>query len=359
MPAAQHFLQALKKGMVINMKATNNLSLKMNIQNRKERTALNKFIKGFLVLFLVIMILFPAASYEGATTGLLLWFHNVLPNLLPFIILSNLMIQLNIAGKISRLFHPLLGRLFKVTKEGCYPIIIGCLSGIPMGAKATADLVSEGKIEEHEGNFLITMCNNASPMFIIGYIAISQLKLPRIKYPLFVILYSSAVISALLCRFILHGHPGKEVKNEANASHAVSKPLPGTSNRFSFEILDNSIMNGFEVVTKIGGYIILFSIIAQIIHEIGPNISFYKAFLMGIMEITTGISQICKAGIDTNTKIVLAAVLTSFGGLSGMAQTKSVLGSTRLSMSYYVIGKLTNALVTFILITLYVTLFPF
>jgi sporulation integral membrane protein YlbJ len=350
------------------MKVISNLSLKTNLQNRSvvtvpasafKKLALNKLIKGFVVLFLVMMILFPAASYEGATTGLLLWFHNVLPNLLPFVILSNLMIQLKIAGKISRLFHPFLGRLFKVSREGCYPIIIGFLSGIPMGAKATADLVSEGKLGEQEGNFLITMCNNASPMFILGYIAISQLKLPRIKYPLFAILYSSAMISALLCRSLFRKYAAKKTETTANDSMPAEKQLSNTANRFSFEILDGSIMNGFEVITKIGGYIILFSILAQIIREIGPDIRFYKAFLMGITEITTGINQICKTEIDINTKIVLVAVLTSFGGLSGMAQTKSVLGSTRLSMRYYVIGKLTNALVTFLLTFFYVTLLPF
>lgn len=323
----------------------------------KKTLVINKLIKGVVVLFLIAMILFPAASFEGATSGLLLWFHNVLPTLLPFIIISNLMIRLNIASKISSLFYPILGKLFRVSKEGCYPIIIGFLSGIPMGAKSTSDLTAQGKIKVPEGNFLITMCNNASPMFIIGYIAISQLKLPRIKYPLFVIIYCSAIISAMLCRYLLRNtkqmQPDVITADSGNSLYQKEiKPI-----RFSFEILDSSIMNGFEVITKVGGYIILFSIIAQIIHQIGPNTGFYKAFLMGIAEITTGINQICKSAIATNTKIVLVAVLTSFGGLSGMAQTKSVLGSTRLSLQYYLIAKLINMAITFLLASAYVNLF--
>lgn len=350
------------------MKRTNNLSYKTRILDIEVINAnpsiagktlvINKLIKALVVIFLIAMILFPAASYQGATTGLLLWFHNVLPNLLPFIIVSNLMIRLNIASKISSLFHPVLGKLFKITKAGCYPMIIGFLSGIPMGAKSTADLNSEGIINNSEGNFLITICNNASPMFIIGYIAISQLKLPRIKYPLFVIIYCSAIISALLCRYMLRNIM-KMPTEDTQANIVSSSQGEGKPKRFSFEIVDNAIMNGFEVITKVGGYIILFSIIAQIINEIGPDISFYKAFLMGIAEITTGINQICKIAIDNNTKIVLVAVLTSFGGLSGMAQTKSVLGSTRLSMGYYIIAKLINALVTFLIALFYVSLFPF
>jgi sporulation integral membrane protein YlbJ len=316
----------------------------------------NKLVKGVILLFLIAMMLFPSASFQGASSGLLLWFHNVLPNLLPFIIVSNLMVRLNITRQISKVFYPILGRLFHVSCEGCYPVAIGFLSGIPMGAKSTTDLVSEHKIHRSEGQFLLNMCNNASPMFIMGYIAITQLKLPHIKYALFVIIYGSAIISALIIRYM-----ARFLKKEATSAITniitVTEQKKALPSRFSFELLDSSIMNGFEIVTKIGGYIILFSILAQIINEVGPDISFYKAFLMGIFEITTGISQICKAGIDINTKIVLVAVLTSFGGFSGMAQTKSVLGDSRLSMKSYFIVKLLNAAISLLFAFLYVALF--
>jgi len=323
---------------------------------RRKPITLNKLLKGFILIFLIIMVLYPSASFKGATTGLLLWFHNVLPNLLPFIIVSNLIISLDIADKISSFFFPLLGRIFNVSKNGCYPIIIGFLSGIPMGAKATSDLVEKGKISHHEGNFLITMCNNASPMFIIGYIAISALKLPHIKYTLFFIIYISAIISALVSRLIYN----IGVKRSNRFSFVKTQEIYLQDNRrqnpFSFEILDNSIMNGFEVITKIGGYIILFSIIAQIISEIGPNTGYFKPIFMGIVEITTGINQICGTGLDIKTKIVLVATLTSFGGLSGMAQTRSVLGNTRLSIGYYLFAKIVNASITFLLTSIYVYL---
>ncbi|MDF2944473.1 MAG: putative rane protein [Herbinix sp.] len=315
----------------------------------------NKLIKGSVLLFLIAMLSFPSASFQGASTGLLLWFHNVLPNLLPFIIISNLMVRLDITKQISKVFYPFLGRLFRVSSEGCYPIAIGFLSGIPMGAKSTADLVSEHKIHKKEGQFLLNMCNNASPMFILGYIAISQLKLPHIKYALFVIIYASAILSALIFRYFnrfVSSNSSDETK-----FNKLEKSQKAKQSTFSFEILDSSIMNGFEIVTKIGGYIILFSILAQIINEVGPDISFYKAFLMGMFEITTGINQICKLGININTKIVLVAVLTSFGGFSGMAQTKSVLGDSRLSMKSYFIVKLLNAILSLLFAFLYISLY--
>jgi sporulation integral membrane protein YlbJ len=313
----------------------------------------NTLAKILIVLFFAAMFLFPGASFRGAGSGLLLWFHNVLPSVLPFIILSNLITRLNIAGQISKILYPLLGRLMHISYEGCYPVIIGFLSGLPIGAKSTADLVHGNKISLKEGQFLMGMCNNASPMFIIGYIALTQLKLPDMKYALFAIIYGSAVIGAFMYqRFSLYkiNTPRTGLLNNASDRNAAPS-------RFTFDLLDQSIMNGFEIITKIGGYIILFSMLAQIIREIGPQDSFLKAFVMGILEITTGISQICSSSMNIHTKIVLVSILTSFGGLSAAAQTKSVLGDTGLSMKAYLLIKLMSAFTALILSVTYLTLF--
>lgn len=325
----------------------------MNIYNKYK----SKIIKGSILIFLLLILIYPQASYQGASNGLLLWFHTILPTLLPFIILSNLMIRLNITKQISRLFYPVFNKLFHVTHNGCYPILIGFLSGIPMGAKSTADLLKENKISLEEGQFLISMCNNASPMFVISYIAISQLKLSNIKYPLLGILYSSAIIAAILYRkmWLLYRNRNKKLINTLSLSSGLQ--TNDQSIHFNFEILDNSIMNGFEVITKIGGYIILFSILAQIVNKLYPLTGLLKPALIGFLEITTGINQICNSEIDTKVKIVLISVLTSFGGLSGMAQTKSVIGDTRLSINHYFKVKLISTAITFVISALYVTIF--
>ena len=41
------------------------------------------------IFLFILMLLFPQDAFKGASAGLLLWFHTVLPTLLPFIILSN------------------------------------------------------------------------------------------------------------------------------------------------------------------------------------------------------------------------------------------------------------------------------
>ena len=121
-----------------------------------------------------------------------------------------------------------------------------------------------------------------------------------------------------------------------------------------FTLLDSSIMNGFEIITKVGGYIILFSIPAQIISAMGTGDSYLKLLSIGLLEITTGINQISLSGMEMGIKIALITMITAFGGLSGVAQTKSVINNTRLSIGIYIKSKLLHMLLAFILTSFYV-----
>ena len=136
-----------------------------------------RFLKQYsymllLIGFLALMLCFPMETFRGATNGLLLWFQTLLPTLLPFMILSNLLIRSNCVFYISRAIRPFIQKLFHVSNDACYAVLIGFLCGYPMGAKVIADLHISGRITKEEGQYLLSFCNNTSPMFIISYIII-------------------------------------------------------------------------------------------------------------------------------------------------------------------------------------------
>ena len=96
---------------------------------------------SFLVFFF-IMLFFPAETLYGASNGLLLWFQIVIPSLLPFFIITNLLIQTNSVSLIVKVLGPFLTRIFSVTPDGSFAILSGLLCGYPIGAKVTADFAS-------------------------------------------------------------------------------------------------------------------------------------------------------------------------------------------------------------------------
>lgn len=306
--------------------------------------------KAGILLFLALILIFPASSNQGAKKGLLLWFNTLLPTLLPFMILSNLIVRMRLTVPLSRILYPLFHRVFRVSKNGCYPVLIGFLSGIPVGAKTTADLVERGEIPEEEGQYLLGLCNNASPMFIMSYISLSQLNKPDIRFALLFILYSSALLSASLWKALRKGRRGKAFKNLSAQSMAEAG---SAGSRFDFKSLDKSIMDAFDIITRVGGYVILFSIAAQIISDSG-TVGPAKLILLGFLEITTGIHKISTSALPMDMKIALITMITAFGGLSGLAQTNSVISNTRLSIRTYFMQKVLHMAIAFLMALIYV-----
>jgi sporulation integral membrane protein YlbJ len=339
--------------------------MQLSSRTRITQAKPNKILmKVCIVLFLALILIFPTSSYYGAKKGLLLWFNTILPTLLPFIILSNLIIRLQITKPLSKLLYPIFHLLFHASKGGCYPILIGFLSGIPVGAKSTADLVRNETLTCQEGQFLLGFCNNASPMFIMSFIAISQLNHSSLRISLLFIMYFSAILASVLYfRFLARE---KNIRKQSLTStqydsfhtdlRSIENDRTEAVTKFDFALIDSAIMDGFEVITKVGGYIILFSIPAEIISNIGSTDSLIKLLCIGFIEITTGINHIGNSNLDMNTKIALITMITAFGGLSGLAQTKSVISNTRLSIGTYFKVKLLHMAIAFILAALYVML---
>lgn len=338
-----------------------------------------RLLKGGLLLLLVLMLTFPMASLEGAKSGLMLWFDTVLPALLPFMILSGLLIRLRVTRAVSVFLFPVLKHLFPISKEGCYPIFIGFLSGIPVGAKTTADMLEQQLISKKEAQFLCALCNNASPMFIISYIATSKLKRPDLGIMLLIVLLTSSAISSLVIYYIkeklfhkkrteksyqskslLHAFQLSSETEDTEANKKISQPDCYETKKerhiFEFQMLDDAILSGFEVVTKVGGYIILFSVLASLLLHLNLLPTFAAAFISAVLEITTGIDQLTRISISEPIKIILITTITAFGGLSGFAQTKSVIHTSGLSLFQYFITKTLSMICAFALSTLYVLL---
>ena len=318
------------------------------------------------ITLLLILLIFPKDSIKGAENGILLWFNVIVPTLLPFIIVSNLIINLKLTTYISKLFYPILHRLFAVTRNGCYVIIIGLLTGFPVGAKACSDLVKNKMLTKKEGQYLLTFCNNASPMFIISYISILTLKIKGNQYRFLGIIYASAILSALLYRIVHHIQnnsfvaPDNIAVTESITLRAADLPrkacAPNPPKRITFAIIDNAIMDGFDVITKVGGYIVLFSILTNVILTNLPKNAIYSLLSVGLLEITNGINVIGSSSLTYGTKIALILPITAFGGISSIAQTKSVTDKSGLSIKSYIFYKLINACITLLIALFFVKL---
>lgn len=318
------------------------------------------------IFLFALMLLFPADTLSGASAGLLLWFRTVLPTLLPAMILADYLIRVGADRYISRLAARPFGLLFGVSPQGAYAVLVGFLCGYPMGAKTSASLLSEGRIDRREASYLLSFCNQPSPMFLTGFLCLSLLQTPEggaaLVLPMLAGVYGSAFFISACYRALRRmdrrlrqafafdeapspaaaaHHAGDAVSAAAPVSDAVSRRGAGNASSAKkatdsspLSLLEASMMTSFEVMVKIGGYMMLFSILEVWIQRLSLLGPAPQSVLMGFVEMTTGSRQISLT-LALPWSAVLCCGVTAFGGLSGFAQTANVLKGSGLSCGRY------------------------
>ncbi|MBU2701199.1 nucleoside recognition membrane protein YjiH [Sporomusaceae bacterium BoRhaA] len=82
------------------------------------------YLVAFSACFMTIaMVEYPKDTFDSAVMGLNLWWNVVFPALLPFFILSEILMGLGIVHFIGVLLEPLMRPLFNVPGIGAFAII--------------------------------------------------------------------------------------------------------------------------------------------------------------------------------------------------------------------------------------------
>ena len=186
-----------------------------------------------------------------------------------------------------------------------------------MGARITAQLYEAEEIDRNEACYLLTFCSSPSPAFLSSYVILTAFSGQIHPGFVFGVLYGSNFLTGFLFRLVfrrfrLHRHT-------AHRTHSVEKKEMSKQTSKG-NLLDTSIMNGFEIITQLGGYIILFSILSGLLMDLHPFGS-ASPLLCGVLEITTGIAQLAASSLPYAGKVSAVLTCAAFGGLSVAAQT--------------------------------------
>ena len=130
--------------------------------------------------------------------------------------------------------------------------------------------------------------------------------------------------------------PVAENEQKGGKGLKIKSPASGET---IMEMLTASIFSALKTLGLIAGYLVLFTIAADFMELTGilqrfPG-NFGKGLLSGIMEVTVGCSYVSGSGLPPALLCTLCAFLISFGGLSVMAQSMSVLTGSGISPLYY------------------------
>lgn len=302
----------------------------------------------FSVICLLTLTAFatsPLISIAGARVGLLLWFNNIIPTLLPFIIIINLLDRLG--GFI--LFRQIFGRFFqKILHLNPYyasSVIPGIICGYPSGAVCAINMYDSGIIKQHECEFLCIISSFISPMFLSGYVLTAQKGNIYNIIAIIISVYAPRLILLPVYKKIYHIKFTNSY-TQINCSDFSIKIKGSTKDTVKFiSSIDDAITSSFLIILKAGGYIIMCSVLTEYILKLSFKTPAIKALILCIVEITKGINYTYSV---INIPIICNLIIVISICFSGICISMQVLGISRkagINSFNYLLSKLCEAII--------------
>lgn len=324
-----------------------------------------------LLLFIIGLMLFSNTNLMAAKKGLTLWANSIVPSLFPFFVATELLSKTNFVYFIGRFFNNIMYPFFNIPGEGSFALIMGLLSGYPVGAKIATNFRKNNICSKEECERLLSFTNNSGPLFIIGSVGISLFGNSTIGF----LLLFTHLLASISVGFLFRFWKKNDSKNFISSSSNIKNRTIKLSSLG--EIIGNSIKNSTNTILMIGGFVVLFSVILSILKTSNLlNIScyfmkpifeffripqsFYSGFISGIIELTNGLNIICnipEKNISIN--IIIASFLLGLGGISVLLQVWSCISKTDLSITPYILGKILQACFSALYTWIFINIVPF
>ncbi len=281
-----------------------------------------------------LLLIYPDTVSEGVRSGLYVAYRSVLPAIIPFMVVADLLVALDLRA-LDETLGRFIGALFGVSKVGSRAVWIGMLGGFPIGARVCVELLKSNAISKDEARRLLFLSSIASPAFVITGVGFGMLGSIRLG----VKLYLTVVISHFLI--------GIAMRRRSNAGAYPPSRADGIANEFS---LTRAVDRAGVASVNVAAYLTFFSVCSALIHRLIPS-RIVSTLLVCVLEIGSGAAY--TAALRSSLASPILGFCIAFSGVSVYLQIKSHVAEAGIPMQSYLLGKLSSGVLAFILSLLF------
>ena len=316
---------------------------------------MKKSLGNMVFLLIILLILMgilknPQLSFKAASEGLMTWVNLVMPSLLPFFIISEILISIGFVDIIGKLLEPIMKPVFNLPGISTFPFSMSIVSGYPMGGKIVSNLRKNNRITKNEAERTLVLSSTSGPLFMLGAIAVGMLSNPKLGPLILYPHYMGAISLGLIYSF------KTDKKRSIKPNEIISKISSLKEHPPIGFVLMNSVKNSMNSLFLIGGFIIFYTVVIELLFiSRFMNLIYYvlpidkvilQGLLAGIIEITTGCKKIASSNLNLIGKITIINFLIGWSGISIHSQVLAFLSSTDIDSKKYIFTKFFHGLLS-------------
>lgn len=277
-------------------------------------------IWGLIVLFIVQ----PMIAHKGAEIGALLFINNLLPYLLPYIILTQWLLKSTSGHSRSHTLHYVKA------------YVLGAFGGFPVGAVTLVEMTKRQELSVKESSLLLGICHAPGPMFVLGFVGLELFQNTALGWKLLLAIH---LVNGCFFLFILF-----KLKASQTVIHQTTT---NHSKRTSSYPLLDALKESAHVLLLVATTVIFFSslgivLTATIAKMFTVDTGITETIILSFFEMTAGMSS-----AFTHLQqlplfpYIIAAILTA-NGFSIHMQVFAIAKTAHLSLKPYLFFRLSS-----------------
>ena len=301
---------------------------------------------------MICLVIDPARYIASVYNGIVLFATSVAPALFPFFFFTRILTSVGTAQILGDALKKPIAKLYNCPSVGGYVFFMSAISGYPVGSRLLSDMYAAGIIDRRQAKAVSAFTSTSGPLFVVGTVGTVMFGSASFGYLLLAVHFAGAVLNGFIYRI---------KKADAKEYAELLRTPPDFD-----DLLGKSMTSALTSLFVVGGYIAIFSMIADVLTDFGivdalaaPLSSLYSAVgwdpamahgtVLGLIEITRGCQSLSQCGVQIKTVLPVAAGLLSFGGLSVSLQSLTFLGNCKIRPLFYLATKTTQAAISFAL----------
>lgn len=267
------------------------------------------------------LLICPKAASQAATDAISACLEIIVPSLFAFSAAAIFLQKSGLYRVVLKPFSLALSKILRMDEELCGIFLLANIGGYPVGASLISALVDEERLSEKDAARLMCCCFGSGPSFIIGIVGAGVFGSAAVGGVIFAACFLASLLTAVFVR----------TRGEFSL-----KPAPKQLSLNS-RVFVSSVNAAAKAMFSVCVMVVIFSVIAAALREIGVNKLFEQLFAAlgahgnskwifpALLEITR-----IKELLPTADAPAISAALLSFGGVCVFLQISALAGKIPL-----------------------------
>lgn len=218
----------------------------MRFQNYKVTAGV--LYRAAAVFFIIYLLVEPVVVYNGAVQGLQLWYQNIVPVQFPFYIAVSMLRVSGCLDLFAGILRPAAKRLFHISEAAIPAVVVGWISGYPMGVSTASSLYQQKRITKEEYLHVSLFSSVPGPLFVITTVGERLMGSVKIGYAMVTAQFIASIVCAILLR-------PKKTSKDISWTHTIRENIS------LGRIIKEAVQESAGTLVTVGGCIVLFSVI--------------------------------------------------------------------------------------------------